>query len=140
MMQLENGPGPIASDRWVRDVVKYSVKNISPEKILLGIAGYGFDWEAGQRSPRYLSYVQAMDIAASRGVSVKWDNVGKVPYFNYWNDKGLEHQVWFENASSLSHKLDTVDEYKLGGIAIWRLGLEDPEMWNVLIGYLSQAE
>lgn len=126
------GPGPIASYGWVRDVVKYSVNKISPEKILLGIPGYGFDWKAGQRSPTYLSYSQAMSIGASQKANVMWDNEGKVPYFKYRDGNGQEHQVWFENASSLSHKLNIVDEFNLGGIAIWRLGLEDPEMWKVL--------
>lgn len=125
-------PGPIASYGWARDVMEYSVSRIPPEKILLGIPGYGFDWKVGQKSPTYLSYSQAMEGAASRGLTIKWDNKSKVPYFKYWDNNGQEHQVWFENASSLTHKLNIVNEYNLGGIAIWRLGMEDPQMWKVI--------
>jgi len=131
-----SGPGPIASYGWVGNVVKFAVQNIPPEKILLGVPGYGFDWEAGQVNPTYLSYSQAMDIAVSRGASIRWDDSGKVPYFYYWNygywNYGKEHQVWFENVSSLTYKLDIVNRYALKGIAIWRLGMEDPEIWSVL--------
>jgi len=126
-----SGPGPIASSGWVESVVKFAVQNIPPEKILLGIPGYGFDWETGQAGPTYLSYSQAMDIAVSRGAVIQWDESGKVPYFYYWN-YGKEHQVWFENASSLTCKLDIVNSYTLGGIAVWRLGMEDPRIWSVL--------
>jgi len=126
-----SGPGPIASYGWVENVVKFAVQNIPPEKILLGVPGYGFDWETGRVNPTYLSYSQAMDIAVSRGAGIRWDDYAKVPYFYYWN-YGKEHQVWFENASSLTYKLDIVNRYALGGIAIWRLGMEDPEVWSVL--------
>ncbi|MDD4169706.1 MAG: glycosyl hydrolase family 18 protein [Desulfotomaculaceae bacterium] len=126
-----SGPGPIASNGWVESVVKFAVQNIPPEKILLGVPGYGFDWQTGRTGPTYLSYSQAMDIAATRGASIRWDDAGKVPYFYYW-DGGREHQVWFENASSLTYKLDLAKRYTLGGIAIWRLGMEDPQIWSVL--------
>jgi len=124
-------PGPVASYGWVEDVVKFAVQNISPEKILMGVPGYGFDWEAGSFYPTYLSYSQAMNIAVSKEAIIRWDDYGKVPYFYYWNS-WKEHQVWFENASSLTHKLDIVNRYALKGIAIWRLGMEDPQIWNVL--------
>jgi len=126
------GPGPIASYGWARDVMKYAASQIAPQKVLLGIPGYGFDWQVGQKSTTYLSYAMAMERAASRGLSIKWDNNGKVPYFKYWDNNGQEHQVWFENASSLTHKLNIVNEYNLGGIAIWRLGMEDPQVWKVI--------
>ncbi len=127
----DSGPGPIASSGWVRDVAGYAVKNIPPEKILLGIPGYGFDW-VQQQPPRYISFAQASELAACQGVNIMWDNAGKVPYFTYRDIDQQEHQVWFENASSLSYKLDIVEEFNLRGIAIWRLGLEDPADWEVL--------
>lgn len=127
-----SGPGPIASSGWVRNVAKYAVQNIPPEKILLGIPGYGFDWATGQKPPKYISFAQAVELAASQGVNISWDNEGKVPYFKYRDIYRQDHQVWFENASSLTHKLDVVEEFNLKGIAIWRLGMEDPEYWDVI--------
>lgn len=126
-----SGPGPIASYGWVESVVKFAVQNIPPEKILLGVPGYGFDWQTGRNDPTYLSYSQAMDIATARGAGIKWDDTRKVPFFYYW-DGWREHQIWFENASSLTYKLDLAKRYALGGIALWRLGMEDPQIWNVL--------
>ncbi|MFZ7104868.1 MAG: glycosyl hydrolase family 18 protein [Peptococcaceae bacterium] len=125
-------PGPIASQGWVEDVVKYAVKEIPAEKILVGIAGYGFDWQTGHKAPRYLSYSQALETAQDHNISISWDDRGKVPYFKYTDDDGQAHEVWFESGSSFSHKLEIVKSYDLGGIAVWRLGLEDQEMWNIL--------
>ncbi|TEB11981.1 glycosyl hydrolase family 18 protein [Pelotomaculum propionicicum] len=126
-----SGPGPIASYGWVSKVAAYAAANIPKEKILLGIPGYGFDW-AAQQPPRYISFAQASELAAAQGARIMWDNVGKVPYFKYTDSSRKEHQVWFENASSLSHKLTVVEDLDLGGIAIWRLGMEDPADWKVI--------
>ncbi|MCR4431252.1 MAG: hypothetical protein NUV45_09575 [Tepidanaerobacteraceae bacterium] len=45
------------------------------------------------------------------------------------------HIVWFEDARSFSAKLVVVNEYNLGGIAVWRLGQEDQRVWSI-IAYL----
>jgi len=36
-------PGPIASLPWVENVIKYAITVIPKEKILLGVAAYGYD-------------------------------------------------------------------------------------------------
>jgi spore germination protein YaaH len=65
------------------------------------------------------------------GAKIQWDNVARVPYFKY-TQNGQYHEVWFESKSSLEHKLDIVKEYNIGGIALWRLGLEDAGVWDVI--------
>lgn len=129
-----NNAGPIASAGWVDRVVEYALTKLPPEKILLGIPGYGFDWNYGDGTSRYLSYRLAMDTAKRYGKSIRWDAQSQVPYFNYTDKKGFWHSVYFENASSTAAKLDVVNKYNLGGIALWRLGMEDPATWRVIAG------
>lgn len=126
-----SGAGPIASVPWQEAVVKYALKLIPKEKILLGIPTYGFDWTEGKSWPKYSSYQMSMDTAQKYGKSISWDAQSKVPYFKYKDSNG-SRQVWFENASSFNEKLSLVYKYDLKGIAIWRLGMEDPKMWNVI--------
>lgn len=126
-----SGPGPVASYGWVRDVMKYAVGQIPAGKILMGVPGYGFDWTVGKKGARYISYSQAVNLASSMGAKIQWDNVARVPYFKY-TQNGQYHEVWFESKSSLEHKLDIVKEYNIGGIALWRLGLEDAGVWDVI--------
>ncbi|MGI6703540.1 MAG: glycosyl hydrolase family 18 protein [Clostridia bacterium] len=126
-----SGPGPVASYNWVRKVMKYAVGQMPAHKILMGIPGYGFDWTVGKKGARYISYAQATSIASSSGASIKWDDTARVPYFKY-RENGQSHEVWFESKYSLEHKLDIVEEYNIGGIALWRLGLEDAEVWDVI--------
>jgi spore germination protein len=123
------GPaGPVASVGWVEKVVAYALSaGVPPEKLVLGIPAYGYDWPR-RGTGRAVSYETATQIARDNGQSIQWDSTAKVPYFRY----GDGRQVWFENRQSLSHKLALVSKYNLGGIALWRLGQEDPGYWHVI--------
>jgi spore germination protein YaaH len=124
-------PGPVASIGWVDKVAAFAVSQVPKEKILLGIPTYAYDWIKGTTDGRGLSTPQAMSLAMQYGVKVLWDSDAQVPYFAYVN-LGQAHVVYFENAQSLAPKLDIVRKYGLGGIGIWRLGLEDPGIWPVI--------
>lgn len=124
-------PGPVASLPWVEQVVQYAVSQVPRAKILLGIGVYGYDWPAGGAA-RAVDLVTARDLAARAGVNPAWDAKGYVPYFTYSDAAGSRHQVWYEDARSLSGKLEVVRKYQLGGTAIWRLGMVAPEVWQLI--------
>jgi spore germination protein YaaH len=125
--------GPVASIGWVEDVVRYSVSIVPPEKILLGLAGHAFDWLGETRYPKYTSYAGVMNTAARVGAKVQWDTASQTPYIRYTDPaSGERREAWFENGSSYTHKFELVERYGLGGIALWRLGLEDPQLWPLL--------
>lgn len=129
---FSSGPGPIASSGWVERVARYVTSQVPSNKVLLGIAGYGFDWNHAGGRPRYLSHDQADALRQRVGARLKWDSAANTPYFTYYDAAGNFHEVWYENADSTSWKLDLVDKYNLGGIALWRLGLEDAALWDLV--------
>jgi spore germination protein len=47
---------------------------------------------------------------------------------------GARHEVWFENRQSFDAKLGLVRARNLPGFAIWRLGQEDPGVWQSIAG------
>lgn len=122
--------GPIASIGWVTNVIKYATTVIPKEKIYLGLAAYGYDWSSN--GTKAYSINGCYNLATSNGATINWDNTSKSPYFNYTDTNGTIHTVWFENSMSIQYKLDLVNSYDLGGIGIWRLGLENPDYWNVI--------
>jgi len=46
---INGKPGPVASVPWVTSVLDYTVGAIPPQKVLMGIAAFGYDWPDGQR-------------------------------------------------------------------------------------------
>ncbi|OGO83810.1 MAG: hypothetical protein A2Y18_03210 [Clostridiales bacterium GWD2_32_19] len=114
--------GSVASAGWVEKVVKYAISIIPEDKILLGVAAYGYDWStSGTRS---YTISKAYSVAAKYGATINWDTVSKSQYYEYTDEKGIKHKVWFENEKSLAAKLDIVNDYDLKGISIWALGYE----------------
>lgn len=124
--------GPVASVGWVDKVIRYALTKVPAEKIILGLPTYGFDWNLASGSARYLSHDLAESTARRYGCSVEWDGENCVPYYSYVDGDGARHLVYFENAASAAAKLELVNKYDLKGIALWRLGMEDPALWGIV--------
>ncbi len=120
----------------VREVVEYALSKIPPEKVVMGAPLYGYDWtlpyEKGGKFAKRLSPKEAADLAIKQNVEVQFDNKSQAPHFNYTDDQGKKHEVWFENEQSMQAKFNLVKEYNLRGIAYWVLGEEFPENWTML--------
>lgn len=125
--------GPIASHAWVNRVINFAIGKIPREKIVMGLPVYAFDWGSNKPElPAYLSYPQSVAQAKKQGVEVLFDEENKVPHYSY-TASGVRHEVYLENAKSLQPKMEYARQHKLHGVAIWRIGLEDPDIWDSLI-------
>ncbi len=123
-------PGAIASIDWVERVIKYAARRVPKKKLILGVPLYGYDWsEPGQASA--VDYESAHKKAEEVGATIMWDKQAASPYFTY-SENGKDHIVWFENARSISAKLNVKGSSKLAGYSFFRLGIEDPDIWPVL--------
>ncbi|MDP4094391.1 MAG: glycosyl hydrolase family 18 protein [Bacillota bacterium] len=123
-------PGPVASIGWVTNVVNYAKTVIPANKILLGLAAYGYEWSsAGNKA---LSLNQIDNLVATHGGAVQWDSVSQSPYYIYNDSNEIQHTIWFENYNSIGYKCDLVNQNNLQGIGIWRLGLDDSQYWSTI--------
>ncbi|WP_207858175.1 glycosyl hydrolase family 18 protein [Lucifera butyrica] len=119
-------PGPIAAIDWYEKNVKYAIDQCGAQKILVGVGVYGYDWPPSGDAET-VTYADAITRAKKAGVKILYDDNNQAPHFKY-ND----HEVWFEDDKSVGAKLDVVAKYNPAGIAIWRLGQEQPEVWKVI--------
>jgi spore germination protein len=127
----DTAPGPIAPISWVESVLQLAVAEVPREKIVLGLATYGYDW-AGSELGQDVQWSDASSIARAHGVPIKWDPTSQSPWFTYTDSHGTRHTVWFEDAQSLQGKLDLALRYQIGGVVLWRLGGEDPAIWGLI--------
>ncbi len=128
-------PRAVAPINLVRGVVDYAVSVIPPSKINLGIPNYGYDWTLPwvQGVPaQSIGNVRAAELAAERGAVIEYDEVAATPYFNYIGENGEAHEVWFEDARSISAKLSLIGEYGLRGIGVWQIMRWFPALWSQL--------
>ena len=106
----------------VEKVVRYAAGVIPPEKLLLGLPNYGYDWTLPYRSGTRAKYLKLKDLpryAAEKGGIIKFDPTAATPYFSYRDEMGREHIVWFDDPRSYGEKLRLVEEYDLLGVGVW---------------------
>lgn len=118
-------PLPVSPINSVRRVLDYGVTQIPPEKILMGMSNYGYDWRLpfvqGESKAEKLTNYQALARAEYYGVDVQYDEEAQTPFFTYTSPDGSEHIVWFEDERSWRARLALVEEYGLAGISIWNI-------------------
>lgn len=129
-------PMAVAPINEVKKVIDYAVSVIPPKKIMMGMPLYGYDWTLpytpGAEFAESIGNQEAIDRAGKYGVSIKYDEKSQSPYYNYMDEKGNKHIVWFEDARSVFAKFKLVNEYGLRGVSYWALGKPFPQNWQVL--------
>ncbi|WP_191566540.1 LysM peptidoglycan-binding domain-containing protein [Metabacillus idriensis] len=120
----------------VRDVLEYTLSEIPANKIMMGQNLYGYDWTLpfvpGGEFAKAISPQQAIRLASQYNVSIQYDVEAQAPHFNYRDQAGKEHEVWFEDARSIQAKFDLMKELKLRGMSYWKLGLSFPQNWLLI--------
>lgn len=145
--------GPVAplfggDELWDSDInhhLKNFLSKVPKEKILLGIPFYGYEWQTTSRDPQATtypdtgstaSYKRVQDLLEKRNelnIQEHWHETALSPYVTY-NEDGENWTVYYENARSISYKMEYANQLDLAGIAIWALGYEGDgrELWDVI--------
>ncbi len=123
-------PQSTAPYPWVAASAGYAASQIPPEKLLLGLAFYGYDWEVGTRRVAALTYQRALERARAAGVNIEYDENVHSAWFTYQSG-GSDHEVWLEDARAAAFKAQLVYQKGRAGAAAWRMGQEDPQVWNL---------
>ncbi len=118
-------PMAVAPLNMVRRVTEYGVSAISSEKIMLGLANYGYDWilpfEKGVTRATAIGNEYAVEIARRYGVPIEFDAPSQSPTFEYWDRMGRRHVVWFEDVRSMEGKFNLIEEFALRGGGYWNI-------------------
>lgn len=128
-------PMPVSPIGPVRRVLEYAITEMPASKIMMGQNLYGYDWTLPFRpgtTARAISPQTAIVIARRENVQIQYDYTAQAPHFNYVDDAGRTHTVWFEDARSIQAKFNLVKELGLRGVSYWKLGLSFPQNWLLI--------
>jgi spore germination protein len=134
----ETPSAPNADIQWAEKVIQYSSKYISPEKIMLGIPTYGWEFrltklQEGYRYTRFqsVSYPQAIEEAKKADVDPIRNDGGELSFIYKASDE--DHLVTFSDAEAIKQKIDLAKKYKLKGASLFKIdGLFDPKLFDAL--------
>lgn len=136
----DSGSGSVASLPWVTKGVADAVQMVDSSKVINAIPFYTRIWSEDASgnviSCPSVDMNTAADTLANKGVTPVWvDNFGQ-NYGEYTEGETVT-RIWLEDNTSIEAKLKLIKEYNLAGVAAWRIGLENEDIWNTIIKYTN---
>lgn len=135
-------PGSVASLPWVENGLKAILKEVPPEKIILGLPLYARLWTVTKEGDQ--SSVSSK--AWSMNQTQKWLKENNLEpsldpttgqYFAQLENGNQHYLLWLEDENSLAKRVELVHQYGLAGVASWQRGFAKKEIWPALARYLA---
>ncbi len=129
-------PGAVASANYTQEALRKFAPVIGVQKVILGVGSYGYDWNIPDQYTETVTNQQAVALLVRyRGKdkpedALDFDDAAMEPTFQYNDDKGQLHEVWFLDAVTAENALTLGRAFKIRGAALWALGMEDPSVWT----------
>jgi hypothetical protein len=150
-------PGPMGPLSWTEKTIKYAVSIMSASKVYVGLPGYGRDWitsvkgkcptsappglVGGAKAATFKMNYAAAKAAIDGAIPTYNEQFGEATYNYTQSYNGLSatgaatactvnRTVWYQNARSFAARMALVGKYRLGGAAMWTLGMEDTAATN----------
>ena len=119
--------GPIASNSWFAARLANARSKIPASKLVIAIGSYAYDWSGGNAESMTLdeAWLAAHDSDAVPQFDPASGNTGYA-----FEDNGVKHTVWMLDAAASWNQLSQLRG--VAGVALWRLGSEDPGFWEAL--------
>jgi peptidoglycan-N-acetylglucosamine deacetylase len=124
-------PGPIASDDWFIDGVASAINEVPREKLVVTLGNYGYDWTIGKKNSVAMTFQEVHTTMRESEENIYFDTGSMNPMYSYVDDGGKEHEVWYLDAITAHNELTLLDQLGISNTALWRLGSEDPSIWDV---------
>ena len=131
--------GPVASQDWFEQNLKFASSVVPKEKVICAIANYGYDWvqkpKGGKLPPEVhdstVSVQDAWLAARDSDEDVNFDDDAMNPHFSYLDERNLRHDIWFVDAVTALNQMRAAQSMGIKTFALWRLGSEDRSIWRV---------
>ena len=125
--------GSSASINFVKNSITDSLVEVPKEKLINAVPVYTRVWtkENSKVSSSALGMSAAANWVKENNIELTWDDeVGQ--YTGQTTIGSARKYIWLEDERSMKLKMDTIKEEDLAGVAVWKLGLEPKEIWNVI--------
>lgn len=122
--------GSVASQDWYENTLASRMRELSPAKTIVALGNYGYDWTDGADA-KEVSFQEAVIDAKDSEAQIEFDPATRNPHYEYDEEDGSHHRVWFLDGVTAFNQMRAASGYNPAGFALWRLGSEDPSIWEI---------
>ena len=125
--------GTVAGYDWEEKNIKKFLgpqEGISSDKLILAMPFYTRLWRKTKRKITS-KVVNMKDVEIPSNVKVTWDDTTKQNYYEY-EENGTTYKMWIEDETSISNKLNLVNQYNLAGAGFWEKDREKDGVWSII--------
>lgn len=125
--------GSVASLPYVKKGTEDTCSIVPKEKVINAIPLYTRVWtdNNGKISSSALGIAAAKAWVEEKQVDLYWQEEMGQYYGELQTDEGLK-MVWMEEEKSIGLKMDAIKDAELAGVAVWKLGFEPADIWDVV--------
>ena len=128
--------GDLSNQHWVEEILDNVCTRIPSDKVILTIAGGAYDWPENSVG-KPIGYPQAISTAQEKQSKIIFDPGSANLHYTYFDDDSLQHTVYLTDAATNFNVIRMADDWATGGVALWRVGAEDPRLWTFFQKNLS---
>jgi peptidoglycan-N-acetylglucosamine deacetylase len=128
--QNQGEVGAIADYDWLHEKMDNVSKQVSSDKVVWCLPSFGLEFSKKGKIHDPLSYRQALAIAENAHAKVTFNKATYNLEFEYLDDDQVPHKVFFTDAASNFNQMRLAEGYGWKGIGMWRMGSEDPRVWQ----------
>ncbi|MFC4809474.1 glycosyl hydrolase family 18 protein [Paenibacillus sp. GCM10023250] len=130
--------GSVAGLAWTEEGVRqFLAYGIPHGKLMLGIPFYAREWRVdaagGLVDSKALLMKSVGALIQSTGAKGVFDAASGQTKYRYAGSDGYTHVFWSETAETVKARVAIAKKYDLAGVAAWRLGFEQAELWPALL-------
>jgi spore germination protein YaaH len=137
---------PVADKEWTEKVIKEALKSIKKEKLILGVANFGYEYALSTTTSSSTVKYEKLRSVTYKDVSEILTRTNKKGERNSAGEFGLTYAtstldnatsslrfISFSDAYAIQDKIKLAKKYGLRGIMIFRIdGESDPKLWEIL--------
>jgi len=120
-------PGSIASPDWARRQLGVRVGEVGADRLVVSLPLHGYAWRPNAAT-QVVSYAEARGLAAEAGGFLEREPASRTLRAG----RPGEWEVWVSDAELVRALIAEAGRSNVRRFALWRLGLEDPAVWEVL--------
>lgn len=130
--------GSVASIGFVESGIEATKAVVPKEKIINAVPFYTRVWEinGGTVSGSTLTMRMQQEWVNKTGSTPIWNDETCQNYLEC-EMNGMTYQCWLEDVESIQVKLNVMQAQEIAGVASWKLGIEDRNVWEVIDQYVA---